>query len=156
MVAIAIVKSFSSVVIGYQLVAWWPSELIILSQVVIGASIGSRIQKEMFKGLKKTLAISFLSTIFLIVSMFICSYITARITELSFTTSVLAFAPGGIRNDHYRHCSGRGLYICRRVKVLRIISVCVILPPSSGSQITGTSKKGKLPSICISGCLESL
>ena len=130
MVAIAIVKSFSSVVIGYQLVAWWPPELIILSQVVIGASIGSRFQKEMFKGLKKTLAISFLSTIFLIVSMFICSYITARITELSFTTSVLAFAPGGIAEMTTTSVVlGADSTFVVAVQVLRVISVCVILPP---------------------------
>ncbi|PID24199.1 AbrB family transcriptional regulator [Sporosarcina sp. P7] len=130
MVAIAIVKSSSSVVIGYQLVAWWPPELIILSQVVIGASIGSRFQKEMFKGLKKTLAISFLSTIFLIVSMFFCSVITARITELSFTTSVLAFAPGGIAEmTTTAVVLGADSTLVVAVQVLRVISVCVILPP---------------------------
>ena len=130
MVAIAIVKSFSSVVIGYQLVSWWPSELIILSQVVIGASIGSRFQKEMFKGLKKTLTISLLSTIFLIASMFICSYITARITGLSITTSVLAFAPGGIAEmTTTAVVLGADSTFVVAVQVLRVVSVCVILPP---------------------------
>lgn len=130
MVAIAIVKSFSSIVIGYQLVAWWPSELIIFSQVVIGASIGSRIHKKMFIGLKKTLAISFLSTTFLVVSMFFCAYITTRITDLSFVTSALAFAPGGIAEmTTTALVLGADSTFVVAVQVLRVISVCVILPP---------------------------
>ncbi|WP_255726731.1 AbrB family transcriptional regulator [Sporosarcina sp. ACRSM] len=130
MVAVAIVKSFSSIVISYQLVSWWPSVLIIFSQVIIGASIGSRIHKDMFIGLKKTLAISFLSTTFLIVSMFFCAYLTTRITDLSFVTSALAFAPGGIAEMTTTAIvlDADSTFVVA-VQVLRVISVCVILPP---------------------------
>lgn len=130
MVSIAIVKSFSSLVIGYNIIAWWPTELIIFSQVLIGASIGSRIHKSMFKGLKKTLAISFLSTIFLIFSMFLCAYIVSLITGLSIITSALAFAPGGIAEMTTTAIvlDADSTFVVA-VQVLRVISVCMILPP---------------------------
>ncbi len=130
MVSIAIVKSFSSIVIGYNIIAWWPTELIIFSQVLIGASIGSRIHKSMFKGLKKTLAISFLSTIFLILSMFLCAYIVSLITGLPMITSALAFAPGGIAEMTTTAIvlDADSTFVVA-VQVLRIIAVCMILPP---------------------------
>ena len=130
MVSIAIVKSFSSLVIGYNIIAWWPTELIIFSQVLIGASIVSRIHKSMFKGLKKTLAISFLSTIFLIFSMFLCAYIVSLITGLSIITSALAFAPGGIAEMTTTAIvlDADSTFVVA-VQVLRVISVCMILPP---------------------------
>ena len=134
MVAVAIIKSFSSIVIGYELVSWWPSALIIFSQVIIGASIGSRIHKDMFIGLKKTLAISFLSTTFLIVSMFFCAYLTARITDLSFIT-IAEMTTTAIVLD------ADSTFVVA-VQVLRVISVCVILPPFFRLLNYWDSKKG--------------
>ncbi|MGM0878582.1 MAG: AbrB family transcriptional regulator [Bacillota bacterium] len=130
MVSIAAVKAFGSVMIGYDLIAWWPESLMIVSQVFIGSSIGSRFHKEMFEGLTKTLMISFLSTIGLIVSMFLCAYIVSIITDISLLTSSLAFAPGGIAEMTTTALVLNGdATLVVAVQVLRIIAVCIILPP---------------------------
>jgi uncharacterized protein len=130
MVSVAIMQSFSSIVIGYNLVFWWPSEFIVISQILIGASIGSRIHKSMFQGLKKTLFISFLSTVFLIFSMFLCAYFVSTLTELPLITTALAFAPGGIAEMTTTSIvlGGDSTFVVA-VQVLRIIAVCMILPP---------------------------
>lgn len=129
-VSVAIVKSFSSELFGYEVVAWWPQSLMIVSQIFIGASIGSRFHKNMFKGLKRTLIVSFLSTIGLIVSVFICAYFVSVITDITFLTAGLAFAPGGIAEMTTTALvlNGDATFVVA-VQVLRVITVCITLPP---------------------------
>ncbi|MBD1381087.1 AbrB family transcriptional regulator [Metabacillus arenae] len=130
MVSVAIVKSFSSVFIGFDLVAWWPQGFIVVSQIFIGASIGSRFHKNMFRGLKRTLFISFLSTIGLILSMFLCAFIVSTVTGIPFHTSALAFAPGGIAEMTTTAVvlEADSTFVVA-VQVLRVVAVCLILPP---------------------------
>ncbi|MFD1350831.1 AbrB family transcriptional regulator [Oceanobacillus caeni] len=130
MVSVAAVKSFGSIIIGHDLIFWWPHVLMILSQVFIGASIGSRFHKNMFSGLKRTLVVSLLGTIGLIISMFTCSYIVSLLTGISFITSALAFAPGGIAEMTTTAIvlDADSTFVVA-VQVLRIIAVCIILPP---------------------------
>lgn len=130
MVSVAIFKSFNPLFFGHDLLAWWPHELIIFSQIFIGASIGSRFQKSMFIGIKKTLIISSLCTIGLIFSMLVCAYIVSAITGITFITSALAFAPGGVAEMTTTAVVLKGdpTFVVA-VQVLRIIAVCVILPP---------------------------
>ncbi|WHZ59193.1 AbrB family transcriptional regulator [Metabacillus hrfriensis] len=129
MIFVAMAKSFSFTA-GYDLTAWWPPELIILSQIFIGASIGSRFHKKMFIGLKETLFVSFLSTTGLVLSMFLCAYLVSAATDLPFITSVLAFAPGGIAEMTTAavvfHADSA---FVAAVQVLRVVAVCMILPP---------------------------
>ena len=130
MVGVAIFKSFGSLFLGHDIVAWWPHELIIFSQIFIGTSIGSRFHKNMFIGLKKTLFVSSLCTMGFILSMILCAYIVSAITGVSFITSALAFAPGGIAEMTTTAVvlKGNPTFVVA-VEVLRIISVIVILPP---------------------------
>jgi membrane AbrB-like protein len=130
MVSVAIFKSISSLAIGHDLLAWWPHELIIFSQIFIGASIGSRFHKNMFIGLKNTLLTSTLCTFGFILSMFLCAYIISAITGITFITSALAFAPGGIAEMTTTAVVLKGdpTFVVA-VQVLRIIAVIVILPP---------------------------
>lgn len=130
MVSVALFKSLSSLYLGHDLLAWWPHELIIFSQIFIGASIGSRFQKNMFIGLKKTLFVSSLCTIGFILSMIICAYIVSALTGITFITSALAFAPGGVAEMTTTAVVLKGdpTFVVA-VQVLRIIAVCVILPP---------------------------
>ena len=130
MVSIAIFKSLSSLYLGHDLLAWWPHELIIFSQIFIGASIGSRFHKKMFVGLKKTLFVSSLCTIGFILSMFLCAYIVSAITGITFITSALAFAPGGVAEMTTTAVVLKGdpTFVVA-VQVFRIIAVCVMLPP---------------------------
>ncbi|MED4351321.1 AbrB family transcriptional regulator [Schinkia azotoformans] len=130
MVSVAIFKSFSPLFFGHDLLAWWPHELIIFSQIFIGASIGSRFIKSMFIGIKKTLIISSLCTIILIFSILVCAYIVSTITGITFITSSLAFAPGGVAEMTTTAVVLKGdpTFVVA-VQVLRIIAVCVTLPP---------------------------
>ncbi|MGG1401600.1 AbrB family transcriptional regulator [Bacillus salipaludis] len=129
MVGVAIAQSLGSFMIGGDIVSWWPHEVIILSQIMIAASIGSRFQKSMFIGLKRTIVVSFLSTIGLIFSMFICAVLVAKITGISLITSILAFAPGGIAEMTTTSVvlHGDSTFVVA-VQVLRILIICVILP----------------------------
>ncbi len=130
MISVAMIKSFGSMVIGYDLMAWWPHTFIILSQIFIGASIGSRFHKKMFVGIYKALFVSFLSITGLIVFMFICAYFVSTMTDISFITACLAFAPGGIAEMTTTalvlHADATFVVA---VQVLRVITVCITLPP---------------------------
>ncbi|MFJ8237932.1 AbrB family transcriptional regulator [Ureibacillus sp. NPDC094379] len=130
MVSVAAIKFLSLGLIGYDLVAWWPHSLIIVSQIFIGASIGSRFHKNMFIGLNRTLLVSFISTIGLIVFVFICAYFVSVITDIPFLTAGLAFAPGGVAEMTTTALvlNGDATFVVA-VQVLRIITVCVTLPP---------------------------
>ncbi|PLR66186.1 AbrB family transcriptional regulator [Bacillus sp. UMB0893] len=130
MVSVSLVQLGSSSFIGYELTAWWPESLIIFSQILIAASIGSRFQKEMLIGLKKTLLISLLSTIGLISAMFLCAIFVSNLTGISLVTAVLAFAPGGIAEmtttSVVLHADSTFVL---SVQVLRVVIVCLVLPP---------------------------
>ena len=129
MVGVAVAQSLGSFFIGSDIIPWWPHEVIILSQIMIAASIGSRFQKSMFIGLKRTIMVSFLSTVGLIFSMVICAILVAKITEISLITSILAFAPGGIAEMTTTSVvlHGDSTFVVA-VQVLRILIICVILP----------------------------
>ena len=130
MVSIAAVKFFSTGVIEDNVVAWWPHSLIIISQVFIGASIGSRFHKKMFVGLNRTLLVSFLCTAGLIVFVFTGAFIVSVVTDITFITASLAFAPGGIAEMTTTALvlNGDATFVVA-VQVLRIITVCITLPP---------------------------
>lgn len=129
MVSVGLFKSIAAIYNGFDIVPWWPHWIIILSQIFIGASIGSRFHKGMFSGLHKILVVSSLSTIGFITSMFGCAYIVTALTGMSITTSALAFAPGGIAEmtttSIILHADSTFVVA---VQVLRVISVCTILP----------------------------
>ena len=52
MLTVAIVQTAASSYVGYNLQAYWPHSVMILSQIFIASSIGSRFHKEMFIGVK--------------------------------------------------------------------------------------------------------
>lgn len=130
MVGIAAVKFFSTGLIGYDLVAWWPQILIIVSQIFIGASIGSRFHKNMFIGLNRTLFVSFSCIMGLIVFVFTCAYVVSVLTDITFLTAGLAFAPGGVAEMTTTALvlNGDATFVVA-VQVLRIVTVCITLPP---------------------------
>lgn len=130
MMSIAFVKLLSVTLIGTELVAWWPHSFIIISQILIGTSIGSRFNKKMFTGLNKILLISSISTIGLILFVFVSTYFVSIFTDITFLTASLAFAPGGIAEMTTTALvlNGDATFVVA-VQVLRIITVCVSLPP---------------------------
>ncbi|OMP68345.1 AbrB family transcriptional regulator [Domibacillus epiphyticus] len=130
MVSVAIVQSLSSAYVGRDLAAIWPYSVMVVSQILIAAFIGSRFRKEMFAGLRKTVLVAFISTLFLIAAMFACAYLVSTITGIAFMTAALAFAPGGIAEMAATAVviDADATFVVA-VQVLRIISVCLILPP---------------------------
>ncbi|HEY9577057.1 MAG TPA: AbrB family transcriptional regulator [Pseudobacillus sp.] len=130
MTAVAIVQSFSSSYAGHNMIAYWPHSLIILSQILIAVSIGVRFHKKMFIGLKQTLIVGLISTVGLIAAMFICAYLVSLVTGIDFKTAALAFAPGGIAEMATTAVvlDADSTFVVA-VQVLRILAVCLILPP---------------------------
>lgn len=129
MISVGLLQISSVSFFGYQPVAVWPGFMIIIAQILIGASIGSRFHKKMFKGLKKTLVVSSLCTIAMIIAVFGCSYIAAVLTDISLGTSVLAFTPGGISEMTTTAIAiNEDSTFVVAVQVLRVIAVCLFLP----------------------------
>ncbi|KKB34182.1 AbrB family transcriptional regulator [Bacillus thermotolerans] len=129
MLAVAVVQSATSTYAGHDMTVFWPHELIVLSQILIAASIGSRLRKSMFVGLKRTLVVAFISTAGLIAAMFGCAALVAKLTGISFITAVLAFAPGGIAEMATTaivlHADSTFVVA---VQVLRVLAVVLIMP----------------------------
>ncbi|WP_046175859.1 AbrB family transcriptional regulator [Domibacillus indicus] len=130
MLLTAIVQSGTSAAAGYDVTPYWPHEVMILSQVVIAASIGSRFRKEMFTGLKKTILIAFISTALFIAAMFACAFIVSKATGIAFMTAALAFAPGGVAEMATTAVvlQADATFVVA-VQVLRIIVVILVMPP---------------------------
>jgi hypothetical protein len=130
MLGVACTQAIGSYLTGSNVAAWWPKFLIIAAQVLIASSIGSKFHKNMFMGLKKTIMVALFSTIGLILSMFICAYIVSNLTGITFVTAVLAFAPGGITEmattAAVLHEDSTFVVV---VQVLRVVLVCIVLPP---------------------------
>ncbi|MGX2958633.1 AbrB family transcriptional regulator [Peribacillus sp. JNUCC 23] len=130
MVGVAIVQSITSTSTGHDMIAFWPHSIMVVSQILIAVSIGSRFRKEMFIGLKQTLLVAFISTLVLIAAMFACAYFVSEITGMAFMTTALAFAPGGIAEMATTAVvlDADSTFVVA-VQVLRIIVVCLVLPP---------------------------
>ena len=83
----------------------------------------------MFIGVKKIIGLSMLATIGLIVAMLGCALVVSKLTDISFTTAALAFAPGGIAEmstaSVLYHADSTFVVA---VQVLRVILVCALLP----------------------------
>ena len=130
MIAVAIVQIEAAAATQHDMIAWWPHSIIILAQICIGASIGSRIHKSMFVGLKNIILLSLAGTLGLIIVMILCSYFVSLLTDISFITTTLAFAPGGITEMTTAallfHADPTFVVA---VQILRVIFVCVLLPP---------------------------
>ena len=130
MVGVAIVQSIAATSTGHDMIAFWPHNIMVVSQILIAVSIGSRFRKEMFIGLKQTLIVAFFSTLVFIVAMYACAYLVSAITGIPFMTTSLAFAPGGIAEMATTAVvlDADSTFVVA-VQVLRIIAVCLVLPP---------------------------
>ena len=130
MISVAVLQSLYSFLFGHDLAVFWPNSFMILAQIFIAASIGSRFQRSMFIGIRKTVMVAFLGTIVLIFAMLVCAFIVAKITGISLITSVLAFAPGGVAEmattSVVLHADSTFVVA---VQVLRIVFVILVLPP---------------------------
>ncbi|MGG3573383.1 AbrB family transcriptional regulator [Bacillus gobiensis] len=129
MLAVAITQVISGA-LGFELTAWWPHGMNVISQLFLGASIGSRFHKEMFRGVRKTLTVAFTGSIGFVIAMLLCALVVSKVTGISLTTSILAFSPGGIAEMASTSVAlhADSTFVVT-VQVLRLILVIAMLPP---------------------------
>ncbi|WP_147265550.1 AbrB family transcriptional regulator, partial [Acinetobacter baumannii] len=92
--------------------------------------IGSKISKEMFIGVRKTLIVALASSVGLIIAMILSAAVTAKAAGISLTTAILAFAPGGIAEMATTSVTlhADSTFVVA-VQVLRVVLVIAMLPP---------------------------
>ncbi len=130
MLGTAAAQMLASSFIGGGVTAWWPHEFIILAQVFIGASIGSRLHKEMFAGAGRIVVVGVLSSFGLVLVMALCAAGVSEVTQIPLVTCVLAFAPGGVAEMATTSLAlhaDAGFVVA--VQSLRLITIFLILPP---------------------------
>lgn len=130
LIGVIIIETISTVFANKAVTFWWPHTIVVIGQILIGTSIGSRFQRSMFLGLKRILIVSTIGTLLLIMAMFFCAYIVSVITGISLITSVLAFAPGGVveMSTAAMLLHADSTFVVA-VQTLRIIIVILLLPP---------------------------
>lgn len=73
-----------------------PSFLLMVAQIVIGAWIGSRFRRDVIGRLPRVSLAAAAVTIYLVAAAILVAWILTLVTDMSFTTAVLAAAPAGI------------------------------------------------------------
>ncbi|RYL94387.1 AbrB family transcriptional regulator [Sporolactobacillus sp. THM7-4] len=130
MIGVGIAQTLSGLISGHNLAIYWPRELLIIAQLMIGASVGSRLNRDMFAGVARTVVIGLLGSLGLMASMLICALLVSYLTGISIITSILAFAPGGIAEmaatSVVLHADSTFVVA---VQVLRVLAICIVLPP---------------------------
>jgi membrane AbrB-like protein len=129
LLGVIIFETVSSSIVANGATFFWPQSIVVIGQILIGTSIGSRFKKSMFIGLKRIMIVSTIGTLLLIIAMYVCAYIVSSFTGISLVTSVLAFAPGGVVEMSTAAVSlhADSTFVVA-VQTLRIIMVILLLP----------------------------
>ncbi|MBN8209039.1 AbrB family transcriptional regulator [Bacillus sp. NTK071] len=130
MLGVGVVHMIGSSYLGENLTGWWPHWLIILAQILIGASIGSRLHKDMFVGARQIVIVGLLTSIGLVAVMTLCAFGVSEATGIPFVTSVLAFAPGGVAEMATASVAfhANPAFVVA-VQTLRLVTIFLVLPP---------------------------
>ncbi|WP_286058761.1 AbrB family transcriptional regulator [Bacillus mojavensis] len=130
MLGVAAVHIGGASITGHDMLAWWPSQANHLSQIFLGATIGSKMYKSMFAGVTRIMIVGFISSVGLIAAMLLSAVIVSKLTGISLITSVLAFAPGGIAEMATTSVTlhADSTFVVA-VQVIRVILVIALLPP---------------------------
>lgn len=130
MLGTMVVQLLGSVTIGRTVTPFWPHGLIIISQILIGTSIGSRVNKEMFRGLGQIIIVGLVSSLCLVLTLLFCSIGIAKLTHIPLVTCILAFAPGGVAEMATAAISlhADSTFVVA-VQSLRLITILLFLPP---------------------------
>ncbi|WP_322536434.1 AbrB family transcriptional regulator [Bacillus altitudinis] len=130
MLGVAALQVGAGALTGHDLIPYWPAQANIASQVFLGATIGSKMNKQMFIGLKNTLIVAVVSSAGLIAATVLSSIAIAEITGISVITAILAFSPGGIAEMATTAVTlHEDSTFVVAVQVVRIILVIAMLPP---------------------------
>ncbi|MFT8317783.1 MAG: AbrB family transcriptional regulator [Sporolactobacillus sp.] len=130
MLGLSLTRMLSGPLLGDEWTIWWPREMIIAAQIMIGATVGARLNRKMFAGLLRTTLIGFISSVGLTLVMLLAALIVSRVTSLGNIATILAFAPGGIAEmaatSVVLHADPTFVVT---VQVLRMLSIVLLLPP---------------------------
>jgi len=130
MLGVAALQVGAGALTGHDLIPYWPAQANIASQVFLGATIGSKMNTQMFVGLKNTLIVAVVSSAGLIAATVLSSIAIAEITGISVITAILAFSPGGIAEMATTAVTlHEDSTFVVAVQVVRVILVIAMLPP---------------------------
>ena len=129
MVGVALAQGLMGMTFSYDVALWWPHAIFVFAQISLGASIGSRINKDMFVGMGKVALISFGTTLLLISTTLISAVVITQMTDITFITALLAFAPGGVAEMAATAIlvDADSVFVVT-VQVIRIMVVLMVLP----------------------------
>ncbi|AXF55227.1 AbrB family transcriptional regulator [Salicibibacter kimchii] len=109
---------------------WWPDWALPVAQLFLGASIGAKMQRELFRDAKAVIIVGILSSLALIAALAALSILVASQTQLDMITSILAFSPGGVAEMAATAVElGADSTFVVAVQVIRIMAVLLVLPP---------------------------
>lgn len=81
---------------NFSIIPWLPQSVVIAAQIMLGASLGAKINKSMFIDAGRSLIAGLFSIFGLLILMVSCSILLHEITGIPLITSLLSFAPGGV------------------------------------------------------------
>ncbi|MFJ5963863.1 AbrB family transcriptional regulator [Bacillus sp. NPDC093026] len=130
MLGVATLQVAAGAFIEHDLIPYWPAQANVASQLCLGATIGSKMNKQMFVGLKNTFIVAVISSAGLIAATVLSSIAIAEITGISVITAILAFSPGGIAEMATTAVTlHEDSTFVVAVQVIRVILVIAMLPP---------------------------
>lgn len=86
------VSSYAS----FSIIPWLPQSVKIGAQIMLGASLGTKMNRSLFMEARRSMFVGIFSIFGLLAIMSTCSILLHMITGISLVTSLLSFAPGGV------------------------------------------------------------
>jgi membrane AbrB-like protein len=126
----AIAQTTVSVWIGHDVLPWWTDAFFFTAQVLIGTSIGSKVNREQLREAKSAALVGSITSLILVLVMVFCAVVISKWTNIPLTTSLFAMAPGGIAEMAMTSVSfhANATFVVT-VQILRFLKVMVMLPP---------------------------
>jgi uncharacterized protein len=130
MLGVTFIQFIGTLVFKEGVKALWSHNLIILAQILIGSSIGSRVNMKMFKELGQTFFVSLISTSGLVILLSLLSVGISKITHIPLVTCILAFAPGGVAEMTTTAIAlhANSTFVLA-VQSFRLMTILILLPP---------------------------
>lgn len=129
MLMVATVVAISTF-LHFHFVIWCPLWFSILAQVLIGISIGSKMKKGMFYGMKKPALIGGILSFCFVILMSFCSFLLSKVSGIPIATALLAFAPGGVAEMASTSLAVHAdVMFVVSAQIMRLVVSLLLLPP---------------------------
>jgi membrane AbrB-like protein len=130
MLGTALAQTTLSAWFGRDLHPWWTDALFCAAQVLIGTSIGTKVNRQQLKEVKSAALVGSVTSFIMLLVMVICAFIISKWTNIPLTTSLFAMAPGGVAEMAVTSISFHAdATFVVAVQVLRVLAVIIMLPP---------------------------